>query len=56
MNALVLNAYTDKHDGSVHLAGETVELTAARAKELSEAGFVRSEEAPKPRGRAKKTE
>lgn len=41
MLAEVLRHYTDRIDGAVHLAGERVELTQARAAELGGAGFVR---------------
>lgn len=59
MLAEVVRHYTDRIDGAVHLAGERVELTQARAAELGGAGFVRpvggapAEAAPKAR-RARK--
>ena len=40
MKAKVLKAYTDRLDKSVHLEGETVELTAERSLELSAKGVV----------------
>ena len=48
MKCEVKVAYTDKNNGEVHLAGESVELTEARANELASAGFV---EKPKPAAR-----
>lgn len=41
MRATVTANYTDRLDGTVHLAGEDVDLTEARARELAGAGFVR---------------
>lgn len=59
MKAEVLISYTDKHTGDVHWRGETVELTAARAKELAASRHVAViEEKPKATRRrttAKKT-
>lgn len=49
MKCEVKVAYTDKNNGEVHLAGESVELTEARANELASAGFVE-----KPKAAAKK--
>lgn len=58
MKALVTKPYTDKYTGRVCFAGEEVELTEARAKELAE--YIEVKEAPKkaaPRRRtAKKAE
>ena len=36
----VIVAYTDRITDEVHMSGEEVELTDARAAELSEGGFV----------------
>lgn len=59
MKATVLISYTDKYTGEVHWQGETVELTAARAKELTASRHVAAiEEKPKTtrkRATAKKT-
>lgn len=49
MKCVVTSAYTDKNDGQVHLGGEEVELTEARASELASLGFV---EKPKPARKA----
>lgn len=52
MKATVTKAYTDREDGAVHLVGEAVELTDARADELEKGGYVKAEKAaPKPRAR-----
>lgn len=40
MKALVTYPYRDRESGGLHLAGETVELTAERFRELSPKGFV----------------
>ncbi len=48
MKANVISAYTDRETGEPHRVGEQVELTDARAAELSERGFVEPVEAPKP--------
>ena len=40
MQALVTYPYRDREDGEVRLAGETVELTAERFRELSLKNFV----------------
>ncbi len=40
MKAKVLKAYTDRLDAIVRLVGDEVELTEARAAELSASGFV----------------
>lgn len=50
MKAKVITAYTDKHTGDIHLAGEVVELTAERAGELESLYYVVPLEEP-----AKKT-
>lgn len=55
MKCKVTVPYTDRITDEVHFAGETVELTAARAKELSEGGFVEKPPAQK-RARATKSE
>lgn len=59
MLASVVKHYTDRESGAVHLAGESVELTQARAAELACAGFVLvSDEAPAPapaEGKPKRT-
>ncbi len=47
MRAKVIKPYTDKYTDDIHLATETVELTEARAKELSELGYVEIAEEPK---------
>lgn len=46
MKANTIKAYTDKNDGSVHLIGETVNLTEDRFLELAAKGFVEAEEKP----------
>jgi hypothetical protein len=52
MKATVTMAYTDRETGAVHLAGEIVELSDARAEELEQGGYVKAEKAaPKPRAR-----
>lgn len=52
MKAKVLKAYTDRLDAIVRLVGDEVELTEARAAELSAGGFVEvdgaAEQAAKP--------
>lgn len=59
MKATVLVSYTDKYTGEVHWQGETVELTALRAEELTRSHHVAVvEEKPKTtrkRATAKKT-
>lgn len=50
--ANVIKAYTDKYDGKVHLAGDTVELTDKRLKELSANGFVEPVEKPAAKDKA----
>lgn len=58
MKALVIKAYTDRLDGKVHFSGETVELTDARAAELSKGGYVEVQEtkaAPKKAAPRKRT-
>lgn len=45
MRASVIKAYTDKATSEVHFAGEIVELTDARAKELAAGGFVEPQKA-----------
>lgn len=40
MKATVASAYTDRVTGVVSMPGETVELSEARAKELSALGYV----------------
>lgn len=52
--AVVLVSYTDRHTGEVHWAGEGVELSDARAKELTDSGHVRVEQ-PKRKAPARKT-
>lgn len=52
MLATVIKPYTDRERGEVHLAGESVELTQARAAELSGAGYVSPVEQPAPVQRA----
>ena len=52
MKATVTMAYTDRETGAVHLTGEAVELTDARAAELEQGGYVKAEKAaPRPRAR-----
>lgn len=46
MKATVIKAYTDRITGDIHLRGEEVELTEARAKELTEGGYVEAKAAP----------
>ena len=41
MLAEVVDAYTDKYTREIHRAGETVELTDERAKELIASGHVK---------------
>lgn len=41
MKAAVVVSYTDRITGDVHFAGSSVELTAERARELSDGGFVK---------------
>ncbi len=48
MNACVINNYVDRETGELHVAGERVELTAARAAELAAGGYVQCEAAPEP--------
>lgn len=59
MKATVLVSYTDKYTGEIHWQGETVELTALRAEELTRSHHVAViEEKPKTtrkRATAKKT-
>ena len=59
MKATVLVSYTDKYTGEVHWHGDTVELTALRAEELTASHHVAViEEKPKTtrkRATAKKT-
>ena len=59
MKATVLISYTDKYTGEIHWQGETVELTALRAEELTRSHHVAVvEEKPKTtrkRATAKKT-
>ena len=59
MKATVLVSYTDKYTGEVHWHGDTVELTALRAEELTRSHHVAAiEEKPKTtrkRATAKKT-
>lgn len=45
MNAHVITNYVDRETGELHLEGEHVTLTDARAAELSAGGFVRYEQA-----------
>lgn len=40
MKASVIRAYTDRITGEIHLEGNIVELTNARAEELAAGGFV----------------
>ena len=40
MKAKVIKAYTDRIENIVRLPGSTVELSAARAGELAEGGYV----------------
>lgn len=57
MKATVIKPYTDKFTDEIHLATETVELTEARARELSALGYVDIAEEPKkpaPRPRTRK--
>lgn len=54
MKCVVTSAYTDKNDGLVHLAGEEVELTEARASELASAGFVEKPKAAPKKAAPKK--
>lgn len=54
MKCKVKKPYTDRITDEVHFAGETVDLTSARATELAEGGFVEKPPAPK-RARAKTT-
>lgn len=55
MKCKVIVPYTDRITDEVHFAGESVELTAARAKELSDGGFVEKPPAQK-RARVTKNE
>ena len=48
MKAEVIKAYKDRITGDLHLRGAIVDVTDARAKELSEGGFVKIKEAAKP--------
>ncbi len=48
MKATVKQTYRDRETGVIHNAGETVELTAARAHELEEGGFVKAALIKKP--------
>lgn len=52
--AVVLVSYTDKYTGEVHWAGEEVELSDARAKELTTSGHVLVSK-PKRKAPARKT-
>jgi hypothetical protein len=59
MKAKVITAYIDRITNELHKPGEEVELTEARAKELSAGGFVEVAEAAPRRTRkapAKKAE
>lgn len=47
MRARVVRAYTDRVTHELHRAGETVTLTAARARELEAAGRVEAIETKK---------
>lgn len=40
MKCEVKVAFTDKNTGAVHMAGETVDVTEARADELAKAGVI----------------
>lgn len=51
MKCNVISPYTDRHTDEVHMPGDEVELTAARATELEEGGFV---EKPKPKAKAQR--
>lgn len=61
MRATVTYPYRDREDGAVHIAGEAVELGAARFAELSQRGFVEAgcpeadQEAPAPGGSAERS-
>lgn len=52
MKANVIKPYIDRETGDLHREGEVVELTAARAAELAEGGFVEPMESPKPAAKA----
>lgn len=53
MLAEVVDAYTDKYTREIHRAGETVELTDERAKELAASGHVLlAEQAEAPQKKA----
>lgn len=54
MRALVTYPYRDRETGDVHAAGETVELTADRFRELSLGGFVGEPPAPAAATKAEK--
>lgn len=59
MKAKVITAYIDRITNELHKPGEEVELTEARAKELSAGGFVEASKAAPKRVRkapAKKAE
>lgn len=59
MKAKVITAYIDRITNELHKPGEEVELTEARAKELSAGGFVEVAKAAPSRTRkapAKKAE
>lgn len=45
MKCKVLEPYTDRITDEVHMPGETVDVTAARADELSKGGYVRKQPA-----------
>lgn len=55
MKTSVIKAYTDRETSVVHLVGEVVELTDARAKELAANGFVKPHSAPKTATKSKTT-
>lgn len=47
MKCKVITPYTDRITDEVHMPGEAVELTAARAKELADGGYVEKPPAAK---------
>lgn len=49
MKASVIKAYQDRITHELHLVGDEVELTEARAKELAGGGFVELAKAPAKR-------
>lgn len=52
MLATVTDAYTDKYTREIHRAGDTVELTEERFKELTASGHIRAAQAEAPQKKA----